>query len=109
MPPGFQTCQEAKTDQIDPGDPTISRKGEMTMMFGGGMMYGYGGMLIGLLFNMAILVGIVLLVVWAVKQFTGGGLFRGTGAQTPREILQARYARGEITREQYQQMLQDVG
>jgi uncharacterized membrane protein len=26
----------------------------------------------------------------------------------PREILQARYARGDITREQYQQMLSDL-
>jgi uncharacterized membrane protein len=27
---------------------------------------------------------------------------------SPKEILQARYARGEITREQYQQMLADL-
>jgi putative membrane protein len=79
-------------------------------MMGGGMM-GYGGFgLIGLLFNLVIIVGIVILIVWAVRRFSSGSgnsnqIF---GNQSPRDILQARYARGEITREQYQQMLQDL-
>lgn len=49
-------------------------------------------------------------VVWAVKRFTSGttNLNRFFGSQSPRDILQARYARGEITREQYQQMVQDL-
>ena len=82
-------------------------------MMGGGMMgmHGFGGMglfggWIGLLFNFAIIIGIVILVVWAVKRFTSGSV--SSGSQTPREILQARYARGEITRDQYQQILQDL-
>lgn len=73
-------------------------------MMGGGMMYGFGW--IGLILNVAIIVGIVILVVWAIKRFTNGNT-SPTG-QTPREILQARYARGEITRDQYQQMLSDL-
>jgi putative membrane protein len=82
-------------------------------MMGGGMMgmHGFGGMglfggWIGLLFNLAIIIGIVILVVWAVKRFTSGSV--SSGGQTPREILQARYARGEITRDQYQQILLDL-
>jgi putative membrane protein len=75
-------------------------------MHGFGMMGFFGGW-IGLLFNLAILAGIVVLIVWAVRRFTGGA--STPSFQTPREILQARYARGEITREQYQQMLQDLG
>ena len=82
-------------------------------MMGGGMMgmHGFGGMSlfggwIGLLFNLAIIIGIVILVVWAVKRFTSGSV--SSGSQTPREILQARYARGEITRDQYQQILLDL-
>ncbi len=77
-------------------------------MMGFGMMGGFG--LIGLLFNLLIIVGIVLLIVWAVKRFTGGSINRNqtSDSQSPREILQARYARGEITRDQYQQMLQDL-
>jgi putative membrane protein len=84
------------------------------MMGGGSMwtMHGFGGMgllsgWIGLIFNLAILIGIVVLIVWAVKRLTSGNLSSGT--QTPREILQLRYARGEITRDQYQQMLSDLG
>lgn len=81
------------------------------MMGGGGMMGGFGGLglfggLIGMIFNLLILVGIVLLIVWAVKRFTSSN--PSTGLQTPKEILQARYARGEISREQYQQLLSDV-
>lgn len=87
------------------------------MMGGGGMDgFGFGGLgliggLIGLIFNLAIVIGIVILIVWAVKRFSGGAANwnQPSGSQSPRDILQARYARGEITREQYQQMLQDLG
>lgn len=81
-------------------------------MMGGGGMMGYGGFgLIDLLFNLVIIIGVVVLVVWAVRRFTNGtsGWNQLSGSQSPREILQARYARGEITREQYQQMLSDLG
>ncbi|RIK32554.1 MAG: hypothetical protein DCC56_01720 [Anaerolineae bacterium] len=80
-------------------------------MMGGGMM-GFGGLgWIGLLFNLVIIVGIVILVVWAVRRFTNGtsNWNQLSGMQSPREILQSRYTRGEITREQYQQMLSDLG
>jgi putative membrane protein len=74
-------------------------------------MHGFGGMglfggWIGLVLNLAIIIGIVILVIWAVQRFTSGNI--SPSGQTPREILQARYARGEITRDQYQQMLQDL-
>jgi len=82
-------------------------------MMGGGMMgiHGFGGMglfggWIGLILNLAILVGVVVLIVWAVKRFTSGSA--SASGQTAREIAQARYARGEITRDQYQQLLQDL-
>ncbi len=73
-------------------------------MMGYGMMWGYG--LIGLIFNIAIIVGIVILIVWAVRRFSGG--VTSSGGQSARDILQVRYAKGEITREQYQQMLKDL-
>jgi putative membrane protein len=87
---------------------------------GYGMMSGYGslgwvGWIINLVLTIGILIGLVLLVVWAVRRLThnqGGSLFYsgqgGSGLTTAREILQARYARGEITREEYQQMLEDI-
>ncbi|MBI1794130.1 MAG: SHOCT domain-containing protein [Chloroflexi bacterium] len=83
-------------------------------MMGTGMdgLGGFGllGGLLGLIFNLAIIIGIVILIVWAVKRFTSGtaNLNQPSGSQSPRDILQARYARGEITRDQYQQMLQDL-
>jgi putative membrane protein len=83
-------------------------------MMGGGMMGGFG--LIGLLLNLVVIAGIVLLVIWAVRQFSSNG--QGTGLlgqlnnrpaeATPREIVAERYARGEITREQYQEILSDL-
>ena len=65
----------------------------------------------GMLFGLAVLIGIVVLIVWGVNGFSGGGINwnRPSANQSPKEILQARYARGEITREQYQQMLEDLG
>ena len=80
------------------------------------MGYGYGGMgllggLIGLIVSIAVLVGIVLLIVWAVRSLSGGASRwnQPAGSQSPSDILKVRYARGEITREQYQQMMKDLG
>jgi putative membrane protein len=78
-------------------------------MMGYGMMGGYGFGLIGLIINIAIIVGILWLTVWAVRRFTSGTPRWSSGSQTPRDILQVRYARGEITRDQYQEMLKDLG
>jgi len=85
----------------------------------GGMMGGYGygtfgliGMILNLVITVGLIVGIVLLAVWLVRRLgaEGGALSQkpGQAAFSPREILQTRYARGEITREQYQQMLSDL-
>ena len=80
----------------------------------GGVMGGFG--LIGFLLNLVVIVGIAVLVVWAVRQFSsngqGSGLLRQLNNRpteaTPHEIVDERYARGEITREQYQEMLSDL-
>jgi putative membrane protein len=82
----------------------------------GGSGFGFGGLgLVGMILNLVItlgvIVGIVMLVVWLVRRVgsEGPGSQRAGGGQLPpREILQVRYARGEITREQYQQMLTDL-
>lgn len=88
-------------------------------MMGGGMMggsiggFGLAGGLIGMLFNIIIIVGIVVLIVWAVQKFSQSS---GTGSKTTssnqplsaREILDIRYARGELTREDYQTKLSDI-
>ncbi|HWQ04790.1 MAG TPA: SHOCT domain-containing protein [Longilinea sp.] len=84
------------------------------------MMYGYHGGLggLGMLFcgilGLVVLVGLLLLIVWGVRRMSGGTNFANQvplapGQPTPKEILQARYASGEITREQYKEMLEDLG
>jgi putative membrane protein len=64
---------------------------------------------IGMLFWLVIVAGIVLLVVWAVRTASG----RGTGS-VPHgpdaiEIVRRRYASGEISREQFEQLKNDLG
>ena len=80
-----------------------------TGMFGWGG-YGWIGMIISLLITVAVIVGIVWLVIWLVRRSGSNNLtnFGPAAGQSPREILQARYARGEITREQYQEILADL-
>jgi putative membrane protein len=88
----------------------------------GGMMGGYGfgsfgliGMILNLVIVVGLIVGIVLLVVWLVRRVgpqsgaSSAGQQPGQAAFAPREILQARYARGEIAREEYDRIRQDLG
>ena len=86
--------------------------------FGGCCGFGSFGTL-GLIINLVIVVGLVvgfaLLIIWLVRRFSTKGQGPGSLSNpanigtSPREILQARYAKGDITREQYQQMLTDLG
>ena len=85
-------------------------------MMGGGM-FGTGFGLYGLfwmLFNLAILVGVVVLIVWTVQKFANSGGGSGSGgnrhsqALSARDILDQRYARGELNREEYQEKLHDI-
>jgi len=77
------------------------------------MMMGFG--LLGLLLMILLWIGLIVLAVWLV-----GALFRGSNqSKTPpsnptihdsnaREILDTRYVRGEITRDQYELMRSDL-
>jgi len=96
---------------------------------GGGMMGGFGsgisglglfGGLFSLVFSIGLLVALVLLGIWLwqkvspvlspetmpeAQPLTG---MRSVSSQSAREVLQIRYARGELTREEYLAMLQDL-
>lgn len=82
------------------------------MMPGAGMMgwgwYGMGflGWLFMLLFWGLIIVGLVLLVRWFWEQGRSGAA--GGAGDPPLEILRRRYARGEITREEFERMKEDL-
>ena len=73
---------------------------------------GIFGMLFGLLLLGGLVVGVVLLVVWAVRLSGSSATVIPkaiVSSRTAREILDDRYARGEITREQYLTALTDIG
>lgn len=69
-----------------------------------GMMgyYGWGGIFMGCLF--LILIGVVIYLL--VKAVSGGGA--KPSSETPLDILEKRYARGEITREEFTKMKKDL-
>ena len=70
----------------------------------GGFGFGGIGMGVGLLF----FVGLVFLVVWLIGQSNYSGATRPTTSSSALEILKTRYAKGEITKAQYDQMKSDV-
>ncbi len=77
-------------------------------MMGMGLGFGLFGLLVMLIFW----VGLIGLAVWLVSAlFPRNGprsTFPADQAQGAHEILDRRYARGEITREQYELMKQDL-
>ena len=78
------------------------------MMGWGGYWYGMGvfGWLFMLVFWGLIIVGLVLAMRWLRHQGPGG---TATGAdETPLDILKRRYARGEISKAEYERMKQDL-
>ncbi len=76
----------------------------------GPMMYGpYGGgmwMFFHFFFWILVIIGVVLLVAWIVKQ--PGRYERGHGDEPPLDILRKRYARGEISKEEFERMKKDI-
>lgn len=70
------------------------------------MGWGWGGMWLGPLF-MIIPVALLIVAIVALVRWIGGGNAGGR-VRTARDILDERYARGEIDREEYQRRRDDV-
>ena len=76
-----------------------------------GMMGGYGGYGgFGMIIWIVILIAIVALVVWLVRSPAASGMHylvprRSSGL----DVLEERYARGEINRDEYLQKKKDIG
>jgi putative membrane protein len=78
------------------------------------MMWGwYGGMGWWMVFGGIIFIlfwGLIIyLIVWGIRRFS---ISRGTGGsdqRSPLDIAKERYARGEITKEQFDQIKRDLG
>lgn len=85
------------------------------MYTGGGGWTGLGGLLF-MVGELIVVVGIVVLVVWAVTSFVRpGGLGgpsggpRSDAGSAALDILRERYARGEITAEEFEQAKKILG
>ena len=75
------------------------------MMWGwyeGGWWMLFGGVIFILFWG-----AVIWLAVWAVRRFSAGN--PPGGNHTPLDIARERYARGEITREQFEQIKKDLG
>lgn len=79
----------------------------------GGQGFGFGswgiiGIVLNLLFTLLILGGIILLVYWIIKQFVPGGASTPSSTSRALEILKERYAKGEITKKEYERMKKEL-
>jgi putative membrane protein len=79
-----------------------------------GMVMGAGGMMVfGILLTLALLalavLGIWALIVWLRNNRTAAGTSAPAGRSRAREVLDERYARGELTTEEYRERLEVLG
>jgi putative membrane protein len=70
--------------------------------------WGWGGMWFGPLLMLAVIVLFVALVVLLVRWLGGERGLSSAATRTAREVLDERYARGEIDREDYLKRRQDI-
>lgn len=68
---------------------------------------GWWFMGIGMLFNLLFWGALIYLAIRFLNK-GGFGTFTRNQEEAPEEILRKRYARGDISREEYQQMLEDL-
>ena len=74
-------------------------------------MHDFGGgwwMLGGGIFMVLFWAAIIGLMVWGIIRLTRYTGFNSTTKQSPVDITKERYARGEITKEQYEQIKKDL-
>jgi len=74
--------------------------------------FGWIGMILGLVIMIALITGFVILVIWAIRRMSGNSThiqYPVSKELTAKDIAKTRYAKGEISREEYQQLLSDIG
>jgi len=71
-------------------------------MHGYDMMSGWGGMWFGPIFMFLVSLALIVLVVWLIRAMIGGNANASRRDDSARQILDERYARGEIDDEEYQ-------
>jgi putative membrane protein len=71
--------------------------------------FGWFGMIINLVLTIGLIIGIVFFVVWIVKELNNNEGRSHKNESSAIEITKVRYAKGEITREEYLNLLTDLG
>lgn len=69
--------------------------------------WGWGGMILGSILWIALIIGLVLLAVWLFRRSGAPTATASTGV-TAIALLKERYAKGDISREDYQRTLEDL-
>jgi putative membrane protein len=64
---------------------------------------GFGGGIFMILFWILVIIGIVILI-----KFVTGGIKRNDGHESPLDVLKKRYARGEISKEEFEAKKRDL-
>ncbi len=91
------------------------------MMYGGNLFRLFSGLCMGFLFLLFV-IAVIALIIWALRAWSRSGGHIGSvggpgtpsgpagpiGANRALDILKERYARGEITKDQYDQMRRDL-
>jgi len=72
--------------------------------------FGWIGMIVGAVIWLLVIGGLVWFLVWAIRRpgNTVSHQANVSAGVSAKEIVQERYARGEINREEYQQLLDDL-
>jgi putative membrane protein len=73
--------------------------------YGGGL--GWIGMVFGFIFFILAVIGIIFLIVWLVKRSNYPGAENRAESKSL-EVLKERYAKGEITKDQFDNMKKDL-
>ena len=76
------------------------------------MGYGFGGGAVGWFWmfgGVLVMVGVVVLIVWAVSTVSRGATGREPERSTALDVLRERYARGEITQQEFEQAKKTLG
>lgn len=76
------------------------------------MGYGFDGGAMGWIWmfgGLLVVVGVVVLIVWALGAANRAGTGKEPDRPTALDILRERYARGEITQEQFEQAKKTLG
>ena len=78
------------------------------MMLDWPFSWGMGIGIIGVLFSVIFWAGIIALIIWAITKLVKNENSGKVEKQSPIDFAKERYARGEITKEEFEQIKKDI-